>query len=214
MKKILGIISILLISIIVFGCGSNSSAQVKLATQKINSSLDNIISQINRIEDINTDDLEIKNISNYNERNEFSKKGYESEEQNKNFNNQYSQNNMSFESLIPTRNNVIKNTNSNLFIKSIRNNKKFNFLANNDNYDNNLINLSKTCCESSNQFSNTKKDLLANCYEAKKLLNELKNSNIKLSNNDIKTLNGYYEVVKQCVNNLKSCKNLKKNCRR
>ena len=62
MKKFLGLISLALICIIFIGCNGNNSAQVKLATQKLNSGLDKIISQTQKLEEINTSDIQLNNI--------------------------------------------------------------------------------------------------------------------------------------------------------
>ena len=61
MKKLLGIISILLVSILFIGCTTNNSAaQVKLATQKINSGINNMISQINKLTEVDNSKISLE----------------------------------------------------------------------------------------------------------------------------------------------------------
>ena len=46
MKKLLGLISFILVAVLFLGCSNNNTAQVRLAGQKLDASLNNLIREI------------------------------------------------------------------------------------------------------------------------------------------------------------------------
>ena len=66
MKKFLKLMSILLVTILFFGCGNNNTAQVKLATKKLNNSLDSIIKDANKLQTIDESKIDLtETLQNY-----------------------------------------------------------------------------------------------------------------------------------------------------
>ena len=62
MKKILGLLSIALVFILLVGCSNNNSAQVKLASQKLSNGIDKMITQVNKLEEVDEEKLKLDDI--------------------------------------------------------------------------------------------------------------------------------------------------------
>ncbi len=62
MKKIIGIMSILLACAFLFACSNGNQAQVKLASKKVSGGLDKMISQVKKLEDVNTDKMDLTSL--------------------------------------------------------------------------------------------------------------------------------------------------------
>ena len=173
MKKFLGFISLALICILILGCSSNNSAQVKLASQKLSSGLDKMISQVNKLEDIDNDKMELDSLlgdsysnsysQNYNNENDNL---YQNEINTENtsllgqrnkyhryINPNYERSNMNV--FVPTSNKMIKTTNVDLKLKSkqINSSNNLSFISSSQEEDyNNLYTLSNDCKNLSNEY--------------------------------------------------------------
>lgn len=62
MKKFVGILSILLACTFLFACSNGNQAQVKLASKKISGGLDKMISQVKKLEDVNSDKMDLTSL--------------------------------------------------------------------------------------------------------------------------------------------------------
>ena len=156
MKKFLGVVSILLIAILIFGCnGTNNNAQVKLASQKLTNGINNIITQINKIDEVDNNKIQLDELLNDNY---YFESTNETETDKKD---DYStEKNVLTNKNTPTRHKLNKNSTLNL---NSNRNKHFNFVNTKTerNY-NDLIYLSNNCCEVSNEFSTIKNELINN----------------------------------------------------
>ena len=218
MKKFLGFISIILVCVLLVGCGANN-AQTKLATQKLSTGLDKIVAQVKKLENINTDNLDITSslgiYEDYEDEYEYNNDEiYSTNRYGNRRANQYGyarqRTPMKFN--VPTHNNLVKQTNAsfggyrNNNPRQVRNSRKFNFVSKDteDAYGS-LYTICNNCCELNEEYSACKQDLLANCSTAKELLAELSKSGKNVSESDLKTLNGYYEVLTRCLSSLQNC---------
>lgn len=62
MKKFIGILSILLACTFIFACSNGNQAQVKLASKKVSGGLDKMISQVKKLEDVNSDKMDLTSL--------------------------------------------------------------------------------------------------------------------------------------------------------
>ncbi len=62
MKKFIGLLSILLACTFLFACSNGNQAQVKLASKKVSSGLDKMISQVKKLEDVNSDKMDLTSL--------------------------------------------------------------------------------------------------------------------------------------------------------
>ena len=62
MKKFIGLLSILLACTFLFACSNGNQAQVNLASKKISGGLDKMISQVKKLEEVNTDKINLNSI--------------------------------------------------------------------------------------------------------------------------------------------------------
>ena len=62
MKKFLGLLSIALVFILLVGCSNNNSAQVKLASHKLSNGIDKMITQVNKLEEVDEEKLKLDDI--------------------------------------------------------------------------------------------------------------------------------------------------------
>ena len=62
MKKFIGILSILLACTFLFACSNGNQAQVKLASKKVSGGLDKMISQVKKLEDVNSDKMDLTSL--------------------------------------------------------------------------------------------------------------------------------------------------------
>lgn len=177
MKKVIRFLSIILVCVLLVGCSSNGSAQVKLATNKVSGNLDKIISQVKKLDDFDQDKMDLSGL--------LGDTNATRSEVNLN---------------TPSQNDMAKNT-----LPNTR--RHFNFVSKNNesNYEN-LYLLCKDCCDLNQEYKASKEDLLNNCYDCKNLLTRLNNSGKTLTSDQLKTLDSYTNVLSQCLKNLKTCK--------
>ncbi len=210
MKKFIGIISIALVCILLFGCGANNTAQVKIASKKLTEGLDNIIVEANKIEEVDENKLDISNLLG----DQYSSNGNEFSSSDTNLGKRQDINNyrkrraLNFE--VPTRNRFAKNTSAELSLNSgkisTKTHKNLNFIAKNNNDYGALYTASNNCTNKNSELSESKKALVGSCNDAKNLLQTLLNGKASVSESEIKTLNSYNEVISQCLSNLKNRK--------
>ena len=233
MKRFIRIMAIILVCVLLAGCGNNN-AKVKLASKKLTTELDRIITQVNKMEDIDTNQMDISSSLGKVDYEYYDDLDNKSSAQDKNVNNSRRYNNGGFDGYarrgtpmemdVPTGNKLVKQTCANSNIKLSDNNvvgghakktKNFNFVSKEaeKNYSS-LYSLCNDCCSLNEELKCSKKDLVNNCENAKTLLSKLKKSGINISESDLKTLNSYTEVLSKCVSNLnknESCKKCVKN---
>lgn len=238
MKKILGILSIMLACTFLFACSGGNQAQVKLASKKISGGLDKMISQVKKLEDVNTDKMDLTSILGddmdtsdgyhcYGNECYYCENGncykckncprgnsYANSDEVSTARRDVRRNIYPYREIltakVPTRNHMSQRASVNLFAGSDYRSAKRNLnLSNGNGGYNELRTACNNVCDLNKEYSTTKTSLINNCNTAKQLLERLKNGEAKLSDSDIKTLNSYYEVIKQCTNNISSCKSCK-----
>lgn len=239
MKKFIGILSILLACTFLFACSNGNQAQVKLASKKISGGLDKMISQVKKLEDVNSDKMDLTSLLGeerdtsdgyhcYNDGCYYCENGncYKCKDCPQNDTSNTNRSDVStgrrnvrqniypyrevLNSKVPTRNHMTQRANVNLFAgNDYRATRRNLNLANGNGNYNDLRTACNNVCDLNKEYSNTKTSLINNCNKAKQLLERLKNGEAKLSDSDVKTLNSYYEVIKQCTNNISSCKSCK-----
>lgn len=239
MKKFIGILSILLACTFLFACSNGNQAQVKLASKKISGGLDKMISQVKKLEDVNSDKMDLTSLLGeerdtsdgyhcYNDGCYYCENGncYKCKDCPQNDTSNTNRSDVStgrrnvrqniypyrevLNSKVPTKNHMTQRANVNLFAgNDYRATRRNLNLANGNGNYNDLRTACNNVCDLNKEYSNTKTSLINNCNKAKQLLERLKNGEAKLSDSDVKTLNSYYEVIKQCNNNISSCKSCK-----
>ena len=239
MKKFIGILSILLACTFLFACSNGNQAQVKLASKKISGGLDKMISQVKKLEDVNSDKMDLTSLLGeerdtsdgyhcYDDGCYYCENGncYKCKDCPQNGTSNTNRSDVStgrrnvrqniypyrevLNSKVPTRNHMTQRTSVNLFAgNDYRATRRNLNLANGNGNYNDLRTACNNVCDLNKEYSNTKTSLINNCNKAKQLLERLKNGEAKLSDSDVKTLNSYYEVIKQCTNNISSCKSCK-----
>ena len=220
MKKFLRIMSIILVCVLLVGC-KDSNAEVKLASQKLSSSIDKIVAEVKKMESIDTSSIDISQmLGDYVYDNATYDDTYNYDQYDRNNINSANRNYGRYSNrspyrrgtpmqIVPTQNKLVKQTNARLGAyqsgRSTRGAKRFNFVSKDteDSYGD-LYMMCNDCCNVNEEYSSCKSSLLSNCQSAKNLLENLKNSNVKVSESDIKTLNGYCEVLSKCLENLKN----------
>ena len=190
MKKIFGILSIILVCVILVGCGgNNSNSQLKLTTQKLSSSVDKIIAQVKKMDDIKDSDIDLSTDLGYYKYDDYTS-----------YSDRYNNSEANFST--PTRNNGIRHSTK---WPSGDKQKRFYFVSREaeDNYGD-LYAVSYECTMLNDEYRTSRNNLINNCMQLKALLQKLNDLNINVSEADLRTLNSYYEVINSCCNNLSS----------
>ncbi len=188
MKKFLSVISIVLLCIILVGCGQNN-AQSRLAIQKLSSSIDKMIVAVKKVDVIDESKIDLSNdLGYYIEENNESRPLFYPKAENE-------EKRTNLETPTPNRaKNYVENQSN-----TTGNNRRFYFISKEteDNYGD-LYYISDRCVNLISNVKESKDNLLNNCMKTKMLLQKVSDSNMNMSEADLKTMSSYNEVVSSC----------------
>ena len=230
MKKFFVIMSFILTFVFVMGCSSNNSAQVRMASQKLSSGIDQIITLTNKLDCIDTYKMDINSVlSNEETTLKFNNFLFSNNTKDRNFIKDlkfrapfYNENYRKREPVEFLSNNCDDFLKDKMFFKPNSQGfeevrcafgdkiKPCQAVSENENYAS-LYTLSNDCKNLNIEYISAKANILKNCSEAKANLKKLKESKKNISEKELRTLTSYYEVVKDCINNVKSCKSCSTN---